>query len=138
MKNLQITKIIPAATYFLLGGVVAANLLMSYPAQAQTETIAESMAAHNAAACASVSLPANCKDVDIAAALPDVVRGVEQTVYSTVTSYRDAVIVPPRLREKLEQRRNRVIERLVQMVVERPAKCVIILTAAELPTDVCK
>jgi len=114
--------------------------LLLLPLSALTQTAAdydEARAAHNREACDAGGLPANCTDAALAVALPGV-RTVERTVYSTNTAYRDAVIVAPQLKVKLEQRRNRVIERLVQMVVERPAKCVDILTAAGLPADVCK
>lgn len=117
--------------------ILATLILLPLSAISQTETIDESRIAHNAAACAYGSLPANCTDAQLAIALPGA-RTPDQTVYSTITAYRDAVIVQPQLKARLELRKNRVIERLVRMVVENPTKCLAILTAAELPTDVCK
>ena len=115
-----------------------AALLLAASSSAQTAAdYDEARAAHNRDACAYGKLPANCTDDQLGLALPGV-RSVDATVYSTNAAFRDAVIVAPQLRVKLEQRRNRVIERLVQIVTTRPAKCVAILTAAALPTDVCK
>jgi len=117
--------------------ILSTLILLPLSAISQTETLVQSMTAHNSAACASGGLPADCSDVQLGVALPGV-RTLEKTVFSTPAAYRDAVIVQPQLAARLEQRRNRVIERLVRIVVNQPANCLVILAAAELPTDVCK
>lgn len=107
---------------------------LTLPVLAQ-ETPEESRLAHNRDVCASVSLPANCTDAQIAIAKPGT-RSIDQTVYATLTAYRDAVLIVPKVAERFKLRQNRAYELLMQRV--QGARCVAIMTAAELPVDVCK
>lgn len=119
-----------------------AALLLASSVSAQTP--AEVLQSHNNGVCVEAGLAVGCTDAAVLAAYcvgkeaPCVdARAAEAKVYSTATSFRDAVILPGRFAEVFARKRGRVIERLNQLVLD-PAKCAVILAAAGLDVSVCK
>ena len=117
-------------------------LLLASSVSAQTPT--EVLQSHNNGVCIEAGLAVGCTDAAVLAAYcagkptPCVdARAADAKVYSTATSFRDAVVLPDRYLEVFMRKRGKVIERLNQLV-QNPAKCVAILTAAGLDVSVCK
>lgn len=118
-------------------------LAVAFAASASAQTPAEVLQSHNNGVCVEAGLAVGCTDAAVLAAYcvgksPCVDnRAAEAKVYSTSTSFRDAVVLPGRYAEVFARKRGRVIERLNQLVLD-PAKCAVILAAAGLDTSVCK
>ena len=119
-----------------------AALLLSASVSAQTP--AEVLQSHNNGVCIEAGLAVGCTDAAVLAVYcadklaPCVdARPADAKVYSTIASFRDAVVLPDRYAEVFARKRGRVIERLNQLV-QNPAKCAVILAAAGLDVSVCK
>jgi len=119
-----------------------AALLLASSVSAQTP--AEVLQSHNNGVCLEAGLAVGCTDAQVLAAYCSIrvepcvdARAADAKVYSTPTSFRDAVVLPDRYLEVFMRKRGKVIERLNQLV-QNPAKCAAILAAAGLDVSVCK
>jgi len=121
---------------------LAALLVVGIPV-VSAQTPAEVLQSHNNGVCLEAGLSVGCTDAEALTAhcagrVPCVDdRGADSKVYSTSTSFRDAVILPRRYAEVFAQKRGKVIERLNQLILD-PARCAVILAAAGLDVSVCK
>lgn len=127
-----------------------AALLLASSVSAQEITPASVLITHNNGVCIEVGVPlgAGCTDAAVLAAYcadkpaPCVdARPADAKVYTANAAgrdaFRDGVLLPGRYAEVFARKRGRVIERLNQLVQD-PARCVEILTAAKLDVSVCK
>jgi len=123
-----------------------AALLLASSVSAQDIAPASVLTSHNNGVCVDAGVPigAGCTDAAVLAAYcadrptPCVdARAADAKVYSTATSFRDAVVLPDRYLEVFMRKRGKVIERLNQLV-QNPAKCAVLLAAAGLDVSVCK